>query len=52
MFISQVTKTKVQSTLLFFPNGKSPGPDGWHVEFNVGFWDLLANDLIAVVEEY
>jgi hypothetical protein len=35
-----------------FQKGKSPGPDGWSIEFFLGFFDLLGNDILKVVEEY
>ena len=33
-----------------FKKDKSPGPDGWPVEFFLAFFDLLGSELINVVE--
>ena len=30
---------------------KSPGPDGWPVEFYLGIWDLIGEELCQLVEE-
>jgi len=34
-----------------FKKEKSPGPDGWTSEFFIFFFDLLGEDLLAMVEE-
>jgi hypothetical protein len=34
-----------------FSKDKSPGPDGWSVEFYLHFYDMIANDLLEAVEE-
>jgi len=34
-----------------FQKGKSPGPDGWLIEFYLGFFDLWGNNILKVVEE-
>jgi len=34
-----------------FQKDKSPGPNGWTIEFFLGFYDLLKVDLLRVVEE-
>jgi len=34
-----------------FKKEKSPGPDGWPIEFFIHFYELIKNDLLAMVEE-
>eukprot|EP00253_Pinus_taeda_P009518 PITA_09518 len=48
---SPVTSTELEGTLKWFKNDKSPGLDGWSVEFYLVFYDLLGNDLLQVIEE-
>jgi hypothetical protein len=46
-----VTLAEIQSTLKGFSASKSPGPDGWPVEFFQVFFDLAGNDILDMVEE-
>lgn len=46
-----VTAGKLEGTLKWFKKDKSPGPDGWTIEFYLAFYELLGNDLLKVVEE-
>jgi hypothetical protein len=46
-----VTKEEVLDVLKGFMKDKSPGPDGWTVEFYLHFYDLVAQDLVEAVEE-
>jgi len=34
-----------------FQKDKSPGPDGWTVEFFLGLYELIGADILRVVEE-
>lgn len=42
---------ELERTLKWFKRDKSPGPDGWLVEFYTAFLDILRQDLLAVTEE-
>lgn len=42
---------EIKDTLFQFSKDKSPGPDGWTIEFFMDLFDLLGEDLIKVVEE-
>jgi hypothetical protein len=42
---------EVLKTLKGFKCSKSPGPDGWTVEFFLAFFDIVGNELLEVVEE-
>jgi len=42
---------ELEGTLKWFKKDKSPGPDGWPVEFYLAFLELLGKDLLAVIEE-
>eukprot|EP00253_Pinus_taeda_P016805 PITA_16805 len=46
-----VTSGELEGTLKWFEKDKSPGPDGWTIEFYLAFYDLLGQDLLKVVEE-
>jgi len=48
---SPVTLVKLEGTLKWFKKDKSPRPNGWTIEFYLAFYDLLAHDLLQVVEE-
>jgi hypothetical protein len=49
LFVS-VTVMELKSILSHFKKDKSPGPDGWTVEFYTHFFDLIKDDLLALVE--
>eukprot|EP00253_Pinus_taeda_P027341 PITA_27341 len=42
---------ELEATLKWFKKDKSPGPDGWTIEFYLAFFDLLGNDLLQIVED-
>jgi len=48
---SPVTLEELEGVLKWFKKDKSLGPDGWSIEFYLAFYDLLALDLLQVVEE-
>ena len=41
---------EVELDLKSFKKDKSPGPDGWPVEFYLDFLDILGNDLLQLVD--
>jgi hypothetical protein len=45
-----ITVAELKSILTLFKRDKSPGPDGWTVEFYIHFFDLIKEDLLALVE--
>jgi hypothetical protein len=46
-----VSLKELKLVLSLFKKDKSPGPDGWTVEFFLHFFDLVSEDLLAMVEE-
>jgi len=51
MLMEEVRKSELEEVLHSFQKDKSPGPDGWPVEFYLGLLELLGEDLLKVVEE-
>eukprot|EP00253_Pinus_taeda_P011273 PITA_11273 len=49
--LKEVTMAELEATLKWFQKDKSPGPDGWTIEFYLAFVDLLGNDLLKIVED-
>ena len=47
-----VTNNELLKILHSFKKDKSPGLDGWPLEFFIGFFDLIGADMLKVVEEY
>jgi hypothetical protein len=48
---SLVTEKELIEVLHTFQKGKSPGPDGWPIEFYLGCFDVLGPDLLRVIKE-
>lgn len=46
-----VTEKELKSILTLFKKDKCPGPDDWTVEFYLHFFDLVKDDLLALVED-
>eukprot|EP00253_Pinus_taeda_P021516 PITA_21516 len=46
-----ISREELEVTLKWFQKDKSPGPDGWPIEFYLEFFDTIGNDLLNVVEE-
>lgn len=49
--MGEVLIEELKEILHSFQKDKSPGPDGWPIEFYLGFFDLLGEYLLEVVEE-
>ena len=50
-FLKPISGPEVEAVLKGFKKDKSHGPDGWHVEFFLAFFDLVGEDLVLVVEQ-
>jgi hypothetical protein len=48
---SLCTLQEISVALKSFSKDKSPGPDGWTVEFYLHFFDLVGPDLLELVED-
>lgn len=46
-----VTPEELESTIKWFKKDRSPGPDGWTIEFYIAFYEFISNDLLRVIEE-
>jgi hypothetical protein len=46
------SEPELKETLHIFQKDKSRGPDGWPIEFYLGFYELLGAYLLHVVEEF
>ena len=46
-----ITLEEIEIVLKVRAKDKSSGPDGWTVEFFIGFWDLVGPEILALVEE-
>ena len=49
--MAPITKEEVESVLKLMQKEKSPGPDGWTVEFFQHFFEFIGDELVEVVEE-
>eukprot|EP00253_Pinus_taeda_P032224 PITA_32224 len=49
--MKEVSMAELEATLKWFKKDKSPGPDGWTIEFYLTFFDTLGNDLLQIVED-
>eukprot|EP00253_Pinus_taeda_P027952 PITA_27952 len=45
-----VTEEELLETMKSFKRDKSPGPNGWTIEFFIHFFDLVKSDLLRMVE--
>eukprot|EP00253_Pinus_taeda_P022290 PITA_22290 len=49
-FIKPVSEDVLLSAMKAFNKDRSPGPDGWPIEFFIHFFDLFKRDLLRMVE--
>eukprot|EP00253_Pinus_taeda_P031661 PITA_31661 len=49
-FVKPVTEEELLSAMKSFKKDRSPGPDGWPIEFFIHFYDLFKSDLLRMVE--
>ena len=49
-FIESVSMTEIEGALRSFKKDRSPGLDGWPVEFFIHLFDLMGKDLLNAVE--
>jgi hypothetical protein len=49
--MEEVSEEELKEVLHSFQKNKSPRPDGWTIEFFLGFYDLIGKDVLVVVEE-
>lgn len=50
--IRDVSKDEIYHTLLDLPIGKSPGPDGFKVEFYHFYWNDLGDSLVSAIQYF
>lgn len=48
----EVTSAEIKATLFAMPLNKSPGPDGYSVEFIRTSWDVVGDDVVSAVKEF
>ena len=46
-----ILEEEITQVLHSFQKGKSPGPNGFTLEFFLGIYDLIKKDILAVVQE-
>ena len=49
--LEEVTKEELNKIIHSFQRGKRPGPDGFTLDFFLGFYDMLKSDILKVVKE-
>jgi len=48
---SEVSEEELKETLFSFQKDRSPGPDGWTIEFFQELYEILGKDILRVVED-
>jgi hypothetical protein len=49
--LEEVSKDKLQKVMHSFQKDKSHGPDGWSIEFFLGFYEIIEDNLMRFIEE-
>ena len=49
--MEEVSEEELRKVLHSFQKGKCPGPNGFTLDFFIGFYELLKNDILKVVRE-
>jgi hypothetical protein len=49
--MEEVTKEELKEVIHSFQKDKSPGPDGWSMDFFLGLFYFIGKDILKVVEE-
>jgi hypothetical protein len=49
--MKEVKEEELKEIIFSFQKDKSPGPDGWSMEFFMGLYGLIGKDILKVVEE-
>lgn len=49
-FFKAITESEILEVIKKFQKDKSPGPDGWPIEFFQHFFDLFKHDLLGMVD--
>lgn len=52
VLIRPVSEDEITKTVFAMPLSKSPGPDGYSVEFYRSTWSIVGKDVIAAVSEF
>ncbi|XP_019087502.1 PREDICTED: uncharacterized protein LOC109127350 [Camelina sativa] len=50
--VKDVSETEIHAILFSMPKDKSPGPDGYTVEFLKETWEIIKNDFVTSVQSF
>ena len=50
LLMKPVTLQELEDTLKWFQRDKSPGLDGWPIEFYLAFFDVMGQDILNLIE--
>jgi hypothetical protein len=52
LLTEELTEKEVREAIFHMKHNKSPGPDGFPIEFYQVFWDLIKTDLMALFRDF